>query len=61
MKLEILEKIFFIDLMFLILKLEPLNKRTEDIPLLFEYFMEKLSEIYNIKKLKLKILIFFKL
>ena len=31
------------------IKLDPLNKRVEDIPSLFEYFMLKLSEIYNIK------------
>jgi len=36
------------------LKLDPLNKRIKDIPLLIEYFMEKLSEIYNIKKIDIK-------
>ena len=36
------------------IKLEPLNKRISDIQILFEYFMEKLSEIYNIKKIFLK-------
>ncbi len=36
------------------LKLEPLNKRLSDIPILVEYFMGKLSEIYNIKKLDIK-------
>ena len=36
------------------IKIEPLNNRTEDIPLLVEYFMEKLSEIYNIKKIEIK-------
>tara|TARA_B100001121_G_scaffold297679_1_gene304406 strand:- start:29 stop:1387 length:1359 start_codon:yes stop_codon:yes gene_type:complete len=36
------------------IKLEPLNNRISDIPLLFEYFMEKLSQIYNIKKIEIK-------
>ena len=36
------------------IKLEPLNKRVDDIPILIEYFMEKLSEIYNIKKIHIK-------
>ena len=36
------------------IKLEPLNKRISDIQILFEYFMEKLSDIYNIKKIDLK-------
>ena len=36
------------------IKLEPLNKRIGDIPILFEYFMEKLSDIYNIKKIEMK-------
>ncbi len=36
------------------IKLEPLNKRVSDIPLLVEYFMEKLSEIYNIKTIQIK-------
>jgi len=36
------------------IKLEPLNKRTNDIPLLVEYFMEKLSILYNIKKIEIK-------
>ncbi len=35
------------------IKLDPLNKRVEDIPSLFEYFMLKLSEIYNIKKIEI--------
>ncbi len=35
------------------IKIEPLNKRINDIPLLVEYFMDKLSEIYNIKKIKI--------
>ncbi len=36
------------------IKLDPLNKRAIDIPLLVEYFMDKLSSIYNIKKIKIK-------
>ena len=36
------------------IKLEPLNKRISDIPILFEYFMDKLSQIYNIKKIEIK-------
>jgi len=36
------------------IKLEPLNKRISDIQILFDYFMEKLSDIYNIKKIDLK-------
>ena len=40
--------------MFLILNLNHLNKRIDDIPFLVEYFMEKLSEIYNIKKIEIK-------
>ena len=36
------------------IKLEPLNKRTKDIPILVEYFMEKLSEIYSIKKINIR-------
>ncbi len=36
------------------IKIEPLNKRIEDIPLLVEYFMEKLSEAYNIKTIGIK-------
>ena len=36
------------------IKLEPLNKRIGDIPILVEYFMQKLSEIYSIKKIELK-------
>ncbi len=35
------------------IKLEPLNKRINDIPILVNYFMEKLSEIYNIKKIEI--------
>ena len=31
--------------------IEPLAKRTSDIPLLIEYFSNKISEIYNLKKL----------
>ena len=36
------------------IKLEPLNKRIGDIPILVEYFMQKLSEIYSIKKIEIK-------
>ena len=36
------------------IKLEPLNKRINDSPLLVDYFMDKLSEIYNIKKIEIK-------
>ena len=36
------------------IKLEPLNKRIDDIPILVGYFMEKLSEIYNIRKIQIK-------
>ena len=36
------------------IKLEPLNKRISDIPMLFEYFMDKLSQIYNIKKIEIE-------
>tara|TARA_Y100000741_G_scaffold283666_1_gene223406 strand:- start:19 stop:1374 length:1356 start_codon:yes stop_codon:yes gene_type:complete len=33
--------------------IEPLVKRTSDIPLLIEYFSNKISEIYNLKKLSI--------
>ncbi len=33
--------------------IEPLIKRTSDIPLLIEYFSNKISEIYNLKKLSI--------
>ena len=36
------------------IKLDPLNKRVNDIPFLVEYFMDKLSDIYNIKKIQIK-------
>ncbi len=36
------------------IKIEPLNKRISDIQILFEYFMEKLSEIYNIRKIQIE-------
>ena len=36
------------------IKIDPLNKRIDDIPLLFEYFMEKLSDVYNIKQITIK-------
>ena len=34
--------------------ISPLNKRTEDIPTLIEYFSEKISKNYNLKKFDLK-------
>ena len=36
------------------IKIDALNTRIKDIPLLVEYFMEKLSDIYNIKKIVIK-------
>ena len=36
------------------IKLEPLNQRTADIPILVDYFMTKLSEFYNIKKIEIE-------
>ena len=35
------------------IKLEPLKNRTEDIPLLIDYFSTTLSETYGISKLKI--------
>ena len=35
------------------INLEPLNKRTEDIPLLIKYFSEKISKLYGISKLEI--------
>ena len=35
------------------INVEPLNKRVSDIPLLIEYFSEKISSNYNLKKLKI--------
>ena len=35
------------------IEIKPLNKRPEDIPLLIEYFSEKISKNYNIKKINL--------
>ncbi len=35
------------------IEVKPLNKRTEDIPLLIEYFSEKISKNYNLKKFDL--------
>ena len=35
------------------INLEPLNKRTEDIPLLIKYFSEKISKLYGISKLQI--------
>ena len=36
-------------------EIKPLNNRTEDIPLLIEYFSEKISKAYNLKKFNLKL------
>jgi len=36
------------------IEIKPLNKRPEDIPLLVEYFSEKISRNYNLKKFDLK-------
>ena len=36
------------------IKIEPLNKRIEDIPLLIEYFSSKISDSYNLKKLNIR-------
>jgi len=36
------------------INVEPLNKRLEDVPLLIEYFSEKISKNYNLKKFDLK-------
>ena len=33
------------------INIEPLNKRTADIPLLVEYFSKKISQVYNLKNL----------
>ena len=35
------------------INIDPLNKRISDIPLLIEYFSEKISSNYNLKKLKI--------
>ena len=35
------------------INIDPLNKRTSDIPLLIDYFSEKISTNYNLKKLKI--------
>ena len=37
------------------IELTPLNSRTEDIPLLIDYFKEKLSEINGVKQPKIDI------
>ena len=37
------------------IEIKPLNKRPEDIPLLVEYFSEKISRNYNLKKFDLKL------
>ena len=36
------------------IEIQPLNRRTDDIPLLIEYFSEKISETYNLKRFDLK-------
>ena len=36
------------------INIDPLNKRFEDVPLLVEYFSEKISKNYNLKKFDLK-------
>ena len=36
------------------INIDPLNKRLEDVPLLIEYFSEKISKNYNLKKFDLK-------
>ena len=36
------------------IKIDPLNKRIEDIPLLVEYFIENICTIYNYKKFQIK-------
>jgi len=36
------------------IEIKPLNKRPEDIPLLLEYFSEKISKNYNLKQFNLK-------
>ena len=36
------------------INLDPLNKRTEDIPLLTDYFLENMCETYNIKPFKIE-------
>ena len=36
------------------IKIEPLNKRIEDIPLLIDYFIENICETYNYKKFTIK-------
>ena len=36
------------------INVDPLNKRFEDVPLLVEYFSEKISKNYNLKKFNLK-------
>ena len=36
------------------INIDPLNKRLEDVPLLIEYFSEKISKNYNLKKFNLK-------
>ena len=36
------------------IEIKPLNERPDDIPLLIEYFSEKISKNYNLKKFDLK-------
>ena len=39
------------------INIEPLKNRVSDIPLLVEYFSEKISTNYNLKKLNIKFVI----
>ena len=47
-------KIYFIDLNVFQIIIEPLSKRVEDIPLLVDYFSNKISNSYNLKKLNIR-------
>ena len=49
----ILERIYIIDLMYLKLTLTLLKEEFQIYPLLVEYFSEKISTNYNLKKLEL--------
>ena len=49
----ILEKIYIIRLNVFEINIEPLKERVSDIPLLIEYFSEKISTNYNLKKLNI--------
>ena len=53
--MEILEKIYIIDLNVFEINIKPLNERISDIPLLIRYFSKKISENYNLKKLEIDI------